>query len=176
TYKFLNNKLRFTQNLNLTFNKSTPKPYSAFNDAYRQTPLAPVQFDNGRYGTSIYNVETGMAGYQTTAGQSTGNLNSVGNPMYAVRRANELQHSTRIQGGLEGEYQILDFLKINSRIGGTKIFDNKRIFSDVKDAWLQGNPLRTAQEFENLKAANPTSLSYVNNSLNYEKKEDFRWL
>src|SRR5690606_10365205 len=60
--------------------------------------------------------------------------------------------------------------------GATKIFDNKRIFSDVKDAWLQGNPLRTAQEFENLKAANPTSLSYVNNSLNYEKKEDFRWL
>lgn len=176
TYKFLNNKLKFTQNLNLTFNKSTPKPYSAFNDAYRQTPLAPVRFDNGRYGTSIYNIETGMAGYQTAAGQATGNLNSVGNAVYAVQRANELQSSTRIQGGIEGEYQILDFLKINSRIGGTKIFDNKRIFTDVKDAWLQGNPLRTAQEFENLKSANPTSLTYVNNSLNYEKKEDFRWL
>ncbi|VTP98649.1 hypothetical protein [Sphingobacterium daejeonense] len=37
TYKFLDNKLKFTQTLNLSFNKSTPKPFSSFNDAYRQT-------------------------------------------------------------------------------------------------------------------------------------------
>src|SRR5690606_1360523 len=84
-YKFLDNKLKFTQNLNLSFNKSTPKPYSAFNDAYRQTPLAPVLFDNGRYGTSIYNSTTGVAGYQTAADESTGNLNSIGNPVYAIQ-------------------------------------------------------------------------------------------
>ena len=175
-YKFLDNKLKFTQNLNLSFNKSTPKPYSTFNDAYRQTPLAPVLFDNGRYGTSIYNNSTGVAGYETADGESTGNLNSVGNPVYAIQRQNQLQNSTRIQGGIEGEYQILDFLKINSRIGATKVFENDRTFVDVKDAWLQSNPLRTAAEFEKLKADNPTSLSYVNNSLSYEKRENFRWL
>ncbi|MGO3107412.1 MAG: SusC/RagA family TonB-linked outer membrane protein, partial [Sphingobacterium sp.] len=175
-FKFLDNKLKFTQNLNLSFNKSTPKPYSAFNDAYRQTPLSPVLFDNGRYGTSIYNSTTGMAGYETAAGESTGNLNSAGNPVYEILRQNQLQNSTRIQGGIEGEYQILDFLKINSRIGATKVFENDRTYSDVKDAWLQSNPLRTNAEFEQLKADNPTSLSYVNNSLSYEKREDYRWL
>ncbi|OYD42528.1 SusC/RagA family TonB-linked outer membrane protein [Sphingobacterium cellulitidis] len=175
TYKFLNNKLKFNQTLNLSFNKSTPKPYSSFNDAYRQTPLAPVMFDNGRYGTSIYNTTTGVAGYQTQPGESTGNLNSIGNPIYAIKRANQLNNSTRIQGGIEGEYQILDFLKINSRIGGTKIFSNERTFSDIKDAWLNGSPLRTEADFEKLKNDNPNVTQYANNSLSYKKNEDFRW-
>ena len=74
TYKFLDNRLRFMQNLNLSFNQATPKPYGSFNDAYRQTPLAPVRFDNGRYGTSIYNTTTGMAGYEFAQGEGTGNL------------------------------------------------------------------------------------------------------
>ncbi len=176
TYKFLDNKLKFSQNLNLTFNKSTPKPYGSFNEAYRQTPLAPVMFDNGRYGTSIYNSTTGVAGYQTAAGETTGNLNSIGNPVYTIQRANELQNSTRIQGGLEGEYQILDFLKINSRVGATKVFSNTRTFTDIKDSWLNTNPLRTEAEFVTLKENNPNAVSYANNSLNYTKTDDFRWL
>lgn len=175
TYKFLDNKLKFTQTLNLSFNKSTPKPFSSFNDAYRQTPLAPVMFDNGRYGTSIYNTTTGIAGYQTGPNEASGNLNSIGNPVYAIHRANELQNSTRIQGGMEGEYQILDYLKINSRVGATKIFTNGRTFSDIRDAWLNGNPLRTEQEFQKLKTDNPDAVSYANNSLTYSKSENFRW-
>ena len=174
-FKFFNNKLKFNQNLNLTFNKSTPKPYSAFNDAYKQTPLAPVMFENGRYGTSIYNKTTGLAGYQSEGGQATGNLNSVGNPVYAIRRANELKNATQIQGGFEAEYQIFDFLKINSRIGGTKIFENERKFTDIKDAWLNANPLRTEAEFIREKEKDKNVVDYANNSLFYKKTEDFRW-
>lgn len=173
TYKFFDNKLKFTQNLNLSFNRSTPKPFSSFNDAYRQTPLAPVMFDNGRYGTSIYNSTTGVAGYQTNPGENTGNLNSIGNPVYAVLRNNELNSSTRIQGGIEGEYQILDFLKINSRIGGTKVFRNARTFTDIRANWLNGSPLRTDADFDKLKGENV--VDYADNSLSYRKTEDFRW-
>ncbi len=175
TYKFLDNKLKFIQTLNLSFNKSTPKPFGAFNDAYRQTPLAPVMFDNGRYGTSIYNTTTGVAGYQTQPGEATGNLNSIGNPVYAIQRANQLLNNTRLQGGIEAEYQIFDFLKINSRIGGTKIFSNERSFTDIKDAWLNGSPLRTEADFNKLKNDNPNVTQYANNSLMYKKNEDFRW-
>lgn len=175
TYKFLDSRLKFMQNLNLSFNNSTPKPYGSFNEAYRQTPLAPVLFDNGRYGTSIYNTTTGMAGYEFGQNEGTGNLNSIGNPVYSVLRNNERRQSTRIQGGIEGEFQITDYLKVNSRIGGTKVYENGRVFTDIRDAWLNGNPLRTNAEFDKLKNDNPNVAGYADNSLMYSKTENFRW-
>ena len=176
TYKFFNNRLRFNQTLNLTFTEATPKPNGAFNDAYRQSPLVPVMYANGRYGRPFVNRTTGMVTYERNAGETIGNLNSIGNPVYAVLSHNELTKSTMLQGGLEGEFKILDYLKLTSRIGGTKYYFKKREFSDIKDAWLNSDPTRTEENFDALKAANPGIATYANNRLGFSQEETFRWV
>ncbi|MGJ1190481.1 SusC/RagA family TonB-linked outer membrane protein [Sphingobacterium siyangense] len=174
-YKFLNNRLKFSQNLNLTLTNATPKPYSAFTTAYRQSPLAPLMFDNGRYGLGRVNTTTGVAGIEAAPGQAIGNLNSIGNPVYEVLRQNERTNTLRLQGSFEGEFKITDYLKINSRIGGNKFYSKQRIFNNVKDQWLNANTLLNESDFIKLKENNPKALNYVDNSLKYENLEQFRW-
>ncbi len=176
TYKFLEGRLKFSQNLNLNFNNATPKPFDAFNSAYRQSPLVAPFYDNGRYGAPLYNENTGEVTYIFGAGQRLGSLNNTGNPLFQVNRQNELLRNIAIQGGLEGEFKITDYLKINSRIGGNKRFGKSRNYTDVLNEYLQGNPNRTEAEFEKLKADNPTSLNYVYNRLNYRNTESFSWI
>ena len=175
-YKFLDGKLRFNQNINLTLTKNTPKPLNAFNGAYRQSPLVPVMFPNGRYGVPFVNKTTGMVNYEGQAGDNIGSLNSIGNPVYEVLRNNQLQNSTTLQGSFEGEYKITDFLKVNSRIGATKYWHRSRGFNNIKDGWLNVDPTRTEANFESLREANPTSTTYAYNALNLGQNESFRWV
>ncbi|WP_437918628.1 SusC/RagA family TonB-linked outer membrane protein [Sphingobacterium sp. LRF_L2] len=176
TYKFLEGKLKFNQTLNLTVTENTPKPFSAFNSAYRQSPLVPVMYPNGRYGTPFINKTTGVVTYEGASGDEIGALNSIGNPVYEAARYNELQKSTILQGGFEGEYKITDFLKFTSRVGATKYFYKGRTFTDIRDAWLNADPTRTEAQFNDFKTNNPTSTTYANNSLNVSQNETLRWV
>lgn len=174
-YKFLNNRLKFTQNLNLTLTNATPKPYSAFTTAYKQSPLVPLMYPNGRYGIGRVNQSTGIVGIDGTSGQTIGNLNTIGNPVYEVLRQNDRTNTLRLQGSIEGEFKITDYLKINSRIGGNKFYSKQRIFTDIKDRWLNSNPLRSEADFYKEKSNRPKNTDYADNSLKYENLEQFRW-
>ncbi|MGE8379551.1 MAG: SusC/RagA family TonB-linked outer membrane protein, partial [Sphingobacterium sp.] len=175
-YKLLNNRLKFSQNVNLTLTKATPKPYSAFSTAYRQSPLVPVMYGNGRYGTNSVNINTGIVGIETAPGESLGNLNSQGNPVYEVLRQNQLTNTLRLQGSFEGEFKITDYLKINSRIGGNKFYSKDRQFVNIKENYLNANPLKTEADFYKEKAdGKPGNITFANNSLKYENLEQFRW-
>lgn len=174
-YKFYDDRLRFTQTLNISFSNERKKPLGAFNEAYRQSPLVPVQYANGAYGRPFVNKTTGIVGYDGAATDNIGALNSIGNPMYSVNAANEKEKTVTIQGGFEGEFKITDFLKVNSRFGGTKWYLKNRQFSDIKGAWLNTDPRRTDAEFIALKEKNPTSLTYANNSLLLTDEDTYRW-
>ncbi|MDM1294134.1 TonB-dependent receptor [Sphingobacterium sp. N143] len=174
-YKFLNNRLKFSQNLNLTLTNATPKPYGAFNTAYRQAPIMPVRYDNGRYATGYYNQNTGIGGIVGGPGDVIAKLNDEGNPLYEVLRQNEKINTLRLQGSFEGEFKITDYLKINSRIGGNKFYSKQRIFTNIKDRWLNANPQKTDADFAKNKAASPEDIQFANNSLNYVDLEQFRW-
>lgn len=176
TYKFLEDRLKFNQTLNLTFTENTPKPFDAFNSAYRQSPLVPVNYPNGRSGRPFVNKTTGVVNYESEAGEEVGSLNSIGNPVYSIANNNQLQKETMIQGGFEGSFKITDYLTLNSRIGGTKYYYKGRTFNDIKDSWLNADPTRTESEFEDFRAANPSSTSYAYNSLNVSQNETFRWV
>jgi len=176
TYKFFDNKLKLSQTLNISFANDRTKPLSAFDAAYRQSPLVPVQYENGRYGRPIYNKTTGEATYVVGAGQVGGKLNDTGNPVYENKMQEQYNKNLSIQGGLQAEYQIFSDLKFTSRLGVTKFFSQNRGFNDIKDRYLNNDPLNTAAEFERLKAQNPTSLTYANNSLNIAKTQTFRWV
>lgn len=176
TYKYLEGRLKFNQNINLTFTENNPKPLNAFNSAYRQSPLVPVMFNNGRYGVPFINKTTGVVDYLSNPGDQMGELNSIGNPVYEVIRSNELQKSTTLQGGFEGEFKITNYLKVTSRIGATKYWYKSRSFNSIRNNWLNADPTRTESQFEKLKLDNPSAPSYANNSLNISNNESLRWV
>lgn len=174
-YKFFDDRLKFSQNLSISFSTDRPKPYGAFNEAYRQSPLVPVKFSNGRWGTNSVNKDNGMAGLE---GTNMGKLNSIGNPMFTVDNYSQKTKTLTIQGGLEGEFKLTDFLKVNSRFGATKYYYKDRKFENLKEAWLATNVLSEASDFEANKANpnNAGSVNWADNSLRYEDIETYRWI
>ncbi|WP_019538023.1 SusC/RagA family TonB-linked outer membrane protein [Proteiniphilum acetatigenes] len=174
-YSFFDNRLKLNQTLNISFSNEVKKPFGAFNEAYRQSPLVPVHYANGKWGRPFVNTTTGIVNYEGAPGDVIGSLNSIGNPVYNVAQNNERESVITLQGGFEGEFQITDFLKVNSRFGGTKYYNKNRQFSDIKNGWLSADPVRTEAEFLALKEANPTATSYAVNSLQLKDIETFRW-
>lgn len=174
-YKFYDDRLRFSQNLSLSFSTDRPKPYGAFNEAYRQSPLVPVKFPNGRWGTNSIDKGTGIAGLE---GSDMGKLNSIGNPVFTVDNASQKTKTLTIQGGFEGEFKITDYLKVNSRFGATKFYYKDRQFSDLKNAWLAANPFSNGDDFaaEKAKPDNAGQTNWADNSLRYEDIETYRWI
>ncbi|MGX5690109.1 SusC/RagA family TonB-linked outer membrane protein [Arcticibacter tournemirensis] len=175
-YKLFNNRLKLTQNMNVSFTNEKPKPIGAFNDAYRQSPLVPVWYANGRSGRPFINQSTGVVTYEAAAGQTIGSLNSIGNPVYTVKSYNQYNKTLTLQGGLNAELEITKYLKFNSRFGATKYYSNERSFNDIKDQWLNADPMRTATQFESNKAASPNAVLYADNSLSVKDVETFRWI
>ncbi len=174
-YNLFEGKLKIKQSISATFTNETPKPYGVFDIAYRQSPLVPVKYDNGRWGMPIFNATTGEATYETLPGQTTGNMNSHGNPMAELYFDNQKTKTTTLQGTLEAQLELTKGLSVTSRAGGTKYWYDYRRFNPTRDRWVAANPVRTYSEFDALKLASPTSATYVNNSLTTESIETFRW-
>ncbi len=175
-YKFFNDRLKISQNLNISFTKAKPKPSSAFSAAYRQSPLVPVRYENGRYGMPFVNKTTGIVTYQSGAGESVGNLNSIGNPVFAVDNTNKRNNTFSVQGGMEAELKITNDLKFNTRAGATKYYSTERTFDNIKSAWLNADPTRTEDQFKEYKDANDGVTTYANNSLYVGDIETLRWI
>lgn len=175
-YKFFNDRLKFTQNLNISFANETPKPYGSFNEAYRQSPLVATKYANGRYGLPYASKSTGLMWTQTGDG-ADGKLNAIGNPLFTVDNSSEKAKSLTLQGGFEGEFKLTDYLKVNSRFGATKYYYKNRVFRDQKKQWLNTGALgRTEEGFEKYQLEDPTSSARANNSLKLEDTETYRWL
>lgn len=173
-YRFFDDRLKISQNLNISFTNDTPKPFGAFNTAYRQSPLVATRYSNGKYGTSSLNKDTGIMWAQD-GDINNATLNSIGNPLFTVDNANEKTQTLTLQGGFEGEFKITDYLKANTRFGGTKYYYKNRIFNDIKNSWINSNPTYSEGMFEANKIANPTSITYANNSLGINNIDTYRW-
>ncbi|MDU1903280.1 MAG: TonB-dependent receptor [Dysgonomonas sp.] len=175
-YKFFDERLKFSQNMNISFANEDIKPYGAFNEAFRQSPLVPVKTANGMYGLPFVNKDNGIVEYGDDITGNIGKLNSIGNPLFTLDNANQKRKTVTIQGGIEGEFKLTDFLKVNSRFGATKYYMKDRQFSDIKRAWLNKDPSNTETKFDEEKTKNPSSTEYANNSLRIEDLETYRWI
>ncbi|KGO94962.1 SusC/RagA family TonB-linked outer membrane protein [Flavobacterium subsaxonicum] len=175
TFKFFDNRLKITQSGSMAFTKSTPKPFSAFDEAYRQAPIAPTYYPNGAFGQNFYNTTTGVIGYTGAAGENIGRLNSTGNPLASVYYTNQETNTTALQGMFDAELRLTDWLKVNSRVGLNKSYGKTRNFNDIRGRWLTADPTRTSAAFDDLQAQNETSTEYANNSLAYTNDESFRY-
>jgi len=175
TLKALDGKLKITQNFNVAFTKSTPKPYSSFTDAYKQAPVVPVYYPDGRFATSDWNKTTGQVTYLIGPGQTGGELNSIGNPLANVYFQNEKNKMVELQGLVQADYTITDWLTATSRFGATKSYSKTRVYNDIRARYINADGLNTSTMFDNLQATNPTSTVYANNSLSYRDIESFRY-
>lgn len=175
TFNFFENRLKVTSSLSGAFTKATPKPFGAFNDAYRQAPIVPAFYPDGHFGTNAVNETTGIQGFNAGPGETIGALNSIGNPLVGVFFANNLNRATDLQGIIEAELKLTDYLKFSSRVGMTKAYGRNRNFNDIRGRYvLAGDPVtETDQQFQNLQNQNPSNVQYANNSLNYTTTENF---
>lgn len=128
----ISKKLTLNQNLSFGAANSTPKPLSAFTNAYKQSPIVPVRFSNGQYGVSY----VGDDGFAGTAGSS---FNNVGNPVAQLDYFDEEQRSITLQGGLKLDYDIIKSLKFTSQFNGEYYSWKNYNFEDTKTIWQSNN-------------------------------------
>ncbi|MGO4913699.1 SusC/RagA family TonB-linked outer membrane protein [Leeuwenhoekiella sp. W20_SRS_FM14] len=179
TYHLFNDRFRVIQNLNVAYTNETPKPSGAFSTAYRQSPLVPVRYDNGRFGQSLVNQQTGVVGFQTAPGETLGRLNSHGNPVSQVYYEDTYINTTSLQGQIATEFDITDDLMLTTRFGATKFYSTNHSYSDIRDQWLNNNPTRTEAQFEAGRIPNEktglVSTEFANNSYTVSRVESYRW-
>ncbi|RTY82437.1 SusC/RagA family TonB-linked outer membrane protein [Flavobacterium sp. LS1P28] len=128
----ISKKVTLNQNFSFGSANSTPKPLSAFTNAYKQSPIVPVRFSNGQYGVSY----VGTNGFAGTAGSS---FNNVGNPVAQLNYFDEEQRSITLQGGLKLDYDILKSLKFTSQFNGEYYSWKNYNFEDTKTIWQSNN-------------------------------------
>ncbi|WP_454045294.1 SusC/RagA family TonB-linked outer membrane protein [Chryseobacterium sp. Marseille-Q8038] len=153
--------IRLAQTLSATFTNDTPKSYGAFTNAYKQSPLVPVYYPNGKYGQPIYNKTTGNIDYEG------GRFNNVGNPVMQLAYDNQRGRNFLLQGGLKLDIDIYKDLKFTSQFSGE--YGNYKYYNFVnsKSFWLDSDPMRTENQYS---ATSPLT-RLTNKSQNY-----FNWL
>lgn len=158
----ISKKLTLNQNFSFGSANSTPKPLSAFTNAYRQSPIIPVRFSNGQYGVP-YVGDNGFAG---TSGSS---FNNVGNPVAQLDFFDEQQRSITLQGGLKLDYEIVKSLKFTSQFNGEYYTWKNYSFSDSQAIWMAANPTKTANDYVASHANQPLNL------LTKGREQYFNW-
>ena len=178
TFKLFDNRFRIIPNVNITYTKEQPKPFSAFTDAYRQSPLVPVFFDNGRYGGGDFNRDTGIAGFEAEPGQRIGNLVTGANPVASVDFEDTKINTLTLQGQLALELDVTDKLQATARYGATRFFSTNENYTPIRQIWLNADPTRTVETFEAGRVPNEegiVSTEFANNSYRINKTDFYRW-
>ncbi|TDX11776.1 SusC/RagA family TonB-linked outer membrane protein [Flavobacterium sp. S87F.05.LMB.W.Kidney.N] len=154
----LSEKVRITQNLSVSTIKNTPMPLSAFTNAYRQSPLVPVRYPDGKYGVPF--ISNGVVA------ETGASFNNVGNPVAQLDYTNEQQQSVILQGGLKLDYDIIKSLKFTSQFNGEFYTYKQYNYVDNVALWLAADPTRVETGY-------PSSLNI--NTLTRGRDQYFNW-
>lgn len=152
--------ITISQNFSVAFNNVTPKPLGVFTTAYKQSPIVPLYYPDGKYGVSF----VGANGFASPTGSS---FNNVGNPLAQLNFFNERQNAITLQGGLKLDMSILKDLKLTSQFNGEYYNFKSYNYADSKAIWLAADPTRVSIAY---KAEDPINL------LNNTKTDYFNWV
>ena len=167
-FKLLDDKLKISQNINLSIANNTSKPLSAFTNAYKQSPIVPVRFDNGRWGAPIRNPTTGLIDIN-----GSDRFNNVANPAAQLYYSNDQNKDVTIVGSISAELKLTKDFTYTSNFGAT--YNNSKGFSFTPNdqLYLAQNPTKTIEDYV---------LSFGNNEVLYNTLEqrrsnfyDFNW-
>ena len=160
-YTFFDKKLKINQSVNVSIVRNTPKPLSAFTNAYKQSPIVPVKFDNGRWGVPLRDPSTGQI-----AINGSDRFNNVGNPAAQLYYTNEKNKNLVLFGNIGAELQLLKELKFNTNFGATFDWSKGYTFTPSREIWLSQNP---TQEAENYPLSEPVNI------LQQRRGDSYRW-
>jgi TonB-linked SusC/RagA family outer membrane protein len=155
----ISDKLKLSQNFSVTSIKDIPKPLSAFTTAYRQSPMVPVRYADGKYGVPF--VDNGVVA------ESGSQFNSVGNPISALNYNDEKKQTVILQGGLKLDYNILKSLKFTSQFNGEFSTYKQYNYVDNLALWLAADPGRVESGYD-IKSLNI-------NTLTRNREQYFNW-
>ena len=141
-------KLTLTQSASLELNGSSPKPYSAFTEAYKQAPIIPAYSADGKFGSSV-------------------DINNVGNPVKTLDLHDEKNRGLRLQASLKADYEFSDAITYTSRISIEHRAGKGYNFVDVLRNWLANDPTRTKENYEAKDPKEPNTVLYVSKYSNY---------
>jgi TonB-linked SusC/RagA family outer membrane protein len=162
-YKF-SDKFKLNQFINVSVANNTPMPVSAFTNAYKQSPIVPVRYPNGRFGVPFVNPATGLI-------DITGDrFNNVGNPVAQLYNTYEENQDVVLTGSLNAELQIVKDLKFNSVFGATGVWTKGYTFSPNRDIWLAQNPSLEVDNYEEINGKDSPI-----NTLEQRRSDSFSW-
>ncbi|NMH26965.1 SusC/RagA family TonB-linked outer membrane protein [Flavobacterium silvaticum] len=143
-FKAFDGKLKISQNFNATIGRNTPKPASLFTAAYKQSPIVPVYFENGRWGQPLRNSATGLVDIN-----GSDRFNNVANPVAQLANTNDQSKNVILFGSVGAELQIFKDLKFNSTFGATYETYKGYSFVDNTENYLITNATKTITDYEN---------------------------
>jgi TonB-linked SusC/RagA family outer membrane protein len=164
-FRMFNDKIKVSPFFNLSIDHSTPKPLSAFTNAYKQAPIMPVRFDNGRWGQPLRDPSTGLVSIN-----GSDRFNNVANPVAQLYYTNEQNKNVTLIGAVNFEAQIVDFLKFNSNFGATGMWGKGYTYTPTRDLWLVANPTQEVTDYIAQNPANP-----IINSLQQRRSTSYRY-
>jgi TonB-dependent starch-binding outer membrane protein SusC len=103
--------LRLGHNLSLASDMTNNAPSAAFTSAYRQAPIVPAQYPDGRYGSVIQN--------------------NTANPLAQINFTNDRSTGLRLQGNVFGEVTLLQGLKFRSSLALDNFNNGQRVYNPV---------------------------------------------
>lgn len=140
-YRLFNNRLKIAQTFNISVTNNIPKPLSAFTAAYKQTPIMPVKYADGKWGMPFLDSETSQIGI-------TGDkFNNVPNPVAMLGYNDEKNKNVTLFGTVGAEFKIFKDLKFNSNFGATYDTGQGYTYTPNEENWFSQNP--TGIEFPN---------------------------
>ena len=160
-YSFFDKRLKVSQSVNISIVRNTPKPLSAFTNAYKQAPIVPVQFDNGRWGVPLRDPATGQVDIN-----GSDRFNNVGNPAAQLYYTNEKNKNLVLFGNIGAELQLIKDLKFNTNFGATFDWSKGYTYTPSRDIWLSQNPTQEASDYP---ASQPI------NTLQQRRGDSYRW-
>jgi TonB-linked SusC/RagA family outer membrane protein len=165
-YSIADERVKVRNFINISNAKKTPKPLSAFTNAYKQAPIMPVVYPNGRWGAPLVNPNTGLNDYSGTR------YNNVANPVAQLFNGSEQSKYTTITGSLGLDIQIVKDLVFTSNFGTTAEWAKEYIYTPLRDQYLTANPTATNEDFvATFGADNPVRY----NKLIQKRSDFFNW-
>lgn len=165
-FKVFDGKLKISQNMNLSIANNTPKPVSAFTNAYKQSPIVPVYFPNGRWGVPLRNPTTGLI-------DSSGSdrFNNVANPSAQLFYDNQRSKNITLMGSIGAELKISKDIKFNSNFGATYAMNKGYNYSSNSNIWLSQNATQDSDDY----IATFGNNEVVYNTLQQYRSDDYTW-
>lgn len=167
-YKIADERLKISHMVNVSIIDNTPKPLSAFTNAYKQSPIMPVRYGNGRWGVPLINRDNGL---NDLSGSNYDKYNNVGNPVAQLYNTYEKNKNFNLAGSIAAELKLLKNLTATSSFGATADWGKGYTFTPSTDIYLTQNPFDDYEDYVSTFGDKPV----LKNKLQQRRTDSYNW-